>query len=94
MSNSQKKSPAATQPQSQPQPMSPQSFGSQFSTLRINTGREVNQDGAFLQDKVIKSGWLFKRTRKTRVLFLPPLFPTASQPPIHPRRELMLLLRM
>jgi len=26
----------------------------------------VDQDGAFLQDKVLKSGWLHKRTRKTK----------------------------
>lgn len=34
--------------------------------LHIQTRPPVDQDGAFLQDKVLKSGWLQKRTRKTK----------------------------
>jgi hypothetical protein len=39
--------------------------------LRHNAGLQLNtnvdQDGAFRQDKVLRSGWLQKRTRKTKV---------------------------
>ncbi|KAL7267171.1 hypothetical protein RUND412_010255 [Rhizina undulata] len=36
-----------------------------FQPSRINT-QPPDQDGAFHMDKVIKSGWLMKRTRKTK----------------------------
>jgi len=35
--------------------------------LRTRAPTAVDQDGSFQMDKVIKSGWLLKRTRKTKV---------------------------
>ncbi|KAA8895977.1 hypothetical protein FN846DRAFT_967040 [Sphaerosporella brunnea] len=43
-----------------------QAVQSQSPNLTIKTQPPVNQDGAFLRDKVFKSGWLLKRTRKTK----------------------------
>lgn len=43
--------------------------------MRTNTAPVVvEQDGSFQMDKVIKSGWLMKRNRKTKVVLSAPLF--------------------
>ena len=61
--------PATAPLQANPQPAPPSP-----GILHIQTQPAVDQDGAFLQDKVLKSGWLLKRTRKTKV-------PTPVDPP-------------
>lgn len=46
--------------QQQQQQLLPQS-------LQLQIKPAVDPQGAFVQDKVLKSGWLEKRTRKTKV---------------------------
>jgi hypothetical protein len=54
------------QPQQQQQPQTNAAAGSK-NRLGVDTYSPVNQNGSFEFDRVIKSGYVWKRTQKTKV---------------------------
>jgi hypothetical protein len=71
----------SSEPRSIPQPIDTSSYapiptpkptpGIRNGHLNLDTFSPVNQNGSFAFDRVLKSGEVLKRTRKTKVLLLP-----------------------